>query len=113
MIMLFDEKQMLEICKKYGIETIEKEGYPLYQGKEMDENFSISEIMHEPIRVKYNTWDKVLAYLKYLKRKLKLKGEMYGIGSKILFLQLKRCLCQLDMKVIDCKKWIYEKVYGK
>lgn len=53
------------------------------------------------------------ASLKCLKRKLKLKGEMYVIRSKILFLQLKRCLCQLEMKAIDYKKWIYEKVYGR
>lgn len=49
--MLYDEKQVIEICNKYGIETVKKKGYPLYQGKEMDENFSISEIMHEPIPI--------------------------------------------------------------
>lgn len=49
--MLFDEKQVLEICKKYGIETVRKEGYPLYMGKEMDENFSIAEIMREPVTI--------------------------------------------------------------
>ena len=27
------------------------EGYPLYQGKEMDENFSIAEIMREPVTI--------------------------------------------------------------
>lgn len=48
---MFDEKQMLEICKKYGIETVEKKGYPLFQGKEMDENFSIAEIMREPVTI--------------------------------------------------------------
>ena len=47
--MLYDEKEVVEICKKHGIETVEKKGYPLYQGKEMDENFSIAEIMREPI----------------------------------------------------------------
>ena len=49
--MLFDEKQVLEICNKYGIETVKKEGYPLYQGKEMDESFSIAEIMREPVTI--------------------------------------------------------------
>lgn len=49
--MLYDEKEVVEICKKYGIETVEKEGYPLYQGKEMDENFSIADIMREPIPI--------------------------------------------------------------
>ena len=48
---MYDEKQMLEICKKYGIETVKKEGYPLYMGKEMDENFSIAEIMREPMTI--------------------------------------------------------------
>lgn len=49
--MLYDEKEVVEICKKYGIETIETEGYPIYMNKEMDENFSIAEIMHEPIPI--------------------------------------------------------------
>lgn len=49
--MLFDEKQVLEICKKYGIETVRKKGYPLYQGKEMDESFSIAESMREPVTI--------------------------------------------------------------
>lgn len=49
--MLFDEKQVIEICNKYGIETVEKKGYPLYQGKEMDESFSIAEIMREPVTI--------------------------------------------------------------
>ena len=53
MIMLYDEEEVLRICKKYGIETVEKEGYPLYQGIEMDENFSIAEIMNEPIPINY------------------------------------------------------------
>lgn len=44
--MLFDEKEMLEICKKYDIEAIEKDGYPLYNDQEMDENFSISNILN-------------------------------------------------------------------
>lgn len=49
--MLFDEKEVVEICKKYGIETVEKEGYPLYQDKEMNESFSIAEIMREPVTI--------------------------------------------------------------
>lgn len=48
---MFDEKEVVEICKKYGIETVRKEGYPLYQGKEMDKNFSIAEIMREPVAI--------------------------------------------------------------
>lgn len=109
--MLYDEKQMLEICKKYDIETVEKEGYPSYQGKEMDENFSFSEMMHEPIRVKHNTRDKVLTHVKCLKRKLKLKCEMYLIAGKILFLHIRRWLCQVEMKIIDCEKWIYLQIF--
>lgn len=44
--MLFNEKEMLDICKKYGIDVVEKKGYPLFNGKEMDENFSMCEIMN-------------------------------------------------------------------
>lgn len=50
---MYDEKEVVEICKKYGIEIVEKEGYPLYQGIEMDENFSIAEIMRELIPINY------------------------------------------------------------
>lgn len=49
--MLYDEAEVLEICNKYGIETVEKKGYPLHQDKEMDENFSIADIMREPIPI--------------------------------------------------------------
>ena len=42
-------EEVLRICKKYGIETVEKEGYPIYMGKEMDENFSFSEMMCQPV----------------------------------------------------------------
>ena len=48
--MLYNEEEVLNICKKYGIETIETEGYPIYMDEEMDENFSIADIMHEPIK---------------------------------------------------------------
>lgn len=47
--MLYNEEEVLRICKKYGIETEVMEGYPTYMGKEMNENFSIEEIMREPI----------------------------------------------------------------
>lgn len=49
--MLYNEEEVLNICKKYGIETVETEGYPLYMGEEMDENFSISGIMNEPMKI--------------------------------------------------------------
>lgn len=45
--MIFDEKEMLEVCQKYGIDVVEKKGYPLYDGIEMDENFSMNNIMHD------------------------------------------------------------------
>lgn len=93
------------------LKTVEKEGYPLYQGIEMDENFSFSEMMHQPVRVKYNTRDKVLAHVKCLKRKLKLKCEIHIIASKILFLHIRRWLCQVEMKIIDCEKWIYLQIF--
>ena len=50
-IVKYDEKEVVEICKKYDIETVEKEGYPLYQDKDMDENFSIADIMRESILI--------------------------------------------------------------
>lgn len=109
--MLYDEKEVVEICKKYGIKTVKKKGMPLYKGKEMDENFSFSEMMHQPIRVKHNTRDKVLTHVKCLKWKLKLKCEMYLIAGKILFLHIRRWLCQVEMKIIDCEKWIYLQIF--
>lgn len=45
--MIFNEKEMLEVCQKYGIGIIEKEGGPLYDGQEMDDNFSMYDIMHD------------------------------------------------------------------
>lgn len=56
--MLYNEKEVIEICNKYESETVEEKGYPLYQGKEMDENFSIADIMREPVRI--STLDKIL-----------------------------------------------------
>lgn len=45
--MIFNEKEMIEVCQKYGIDIIEKEGYPLYDGNEMNETFSMEDIMHD------------------------------------------------------------------
>lgn len=45
--MLFNEKEMLELCEKHGIEIVEKEGYPLLDGAEMSSDFSISELLNE------------------------------------------------------------------
>ena len=28
--MLFNEEEMLKVCRKYGIDVVEKDGYPLY-----------------------------------------------------------------------------------
>lgn len=46
--MLYDEEEVVNICKKYGIKTIKKKGYPLYKGREMTKE-DISEIMYSPI----------------------------------------------------------------
>lgn len=43
---MFDEEEMLQICKKYNIEVVLKEGLPLYMGKEMDEDFSFENLMN-------------------------------------------------------------------
>lgn len=48
--MLFDEKEVLDVCAKYGIATIKKEGYPLFEGQEMDESFKLSSIFAEPVK---------------------------------------------------------------
>lgn len=45
---LYNKKEMLHVCKKYGIETVKKVGAPLYQGKEMADDFSFEKIMREP-----------------------------------------------------------------
>ena len=37
--MLYDEAEVLRICKKYGIETVKKEGYPLYMGRKWMKHF--------------------------------------------------------------------------
>lgn len=48
--MLYNEAEVLAICKKYGIETVKKEGAPLYQDEEMEDGFSYSDMMHEPCK---------------------------------------------------------------
>ena len=45
--MLFNEQEMLEVCKKYGIDVVEKDGYPLFKNEEMDDDFSMYNIMHD------------------------------------------------------------------
>lgn len=107
--MLYDAKEVVEICKKYGIEMVDGKGAPLYMGKEMDENFSFSEMMHEPVVIKESVWGEISDYMKYIKRKLKLKSEMCVIGSKIRFLKLKYLVCKVKLKAIDCKKCVYLK----
>ena len=76
----------------------------------MDESFSFSEMMHQPVKVKAGIWDEISDYIKRLKRKMKLKSEMCVIGIKIQFLRLKYLMCKVKLKAIDCKEWIYLKV---
>ena len=52
--MLFNEKEMLKVCRKYGIDVVEKDGYPLYDEQEIDENFSICDIMNDSCNVGIN-----------------------------------------------------------
>lgn len=47
--MLYNEEEVLRICKKYGIETVKRSGYPAYVDKEMDENFSVDEMLRQPV----------------------------------------------------------------
>lgn len=46
-VVLFDEKEMIELCEKYGIPVVENNGAILFE-EEMTEDFLISEIMNEP-----------------------------------------------------------------
>ena len=48
--MMYNEREMINICKKYGIELVEKEGNPIYMGKEMDDDFSFSEMMKKTVQ---------------------------------------------------------------
>lgn len=36
---LYNEEETIRLCKKYGIEMVEKEGGPLFLGEEMDDLF--------------------------------------------------------------------------
>ncbi|MFR8473841.1 MAG: hypothetical protein ACLVCT_02840 [Lachnospira sp.] len=47
--MMYNEEEMLHICKKHNIDVVKKEGLPLYNGEEMNENFSFENLMHESI----------------------------------------------------------------
>ena len=44
----YDPEETRRICAKYGIETVEKYGAPIYQGEEMDD-IDFREMMQEPI----------------------------------------------------------------
>ena len=46
---MYNEEEMLRICKKHNIDVVKKEGLPLYNGEEMNENFSFENLMHESI----------------------------------------------------------------
>lgn len=43
---MFNEEEMLQICKKYNIEVVLKQGLPLYMDKEMNEDFSFEDLMN-------------------------------------------------------------------
>lgn len=45
---MYDEKEMLRICKKYNIDVVKKDGLPLYMGEEMNEDFSFANLMKVP-----------------------------------------------------------------
>lgn len=53
----------------------------------------------------------MIVFKNYKFKKLKLKREMCLIAIKIFFLQIKRWMCQVEMKIIDCKKWAYSQIY--
>lgn len=45
---LYNKEEMLHVCNKYGIETVKKVGAPLYQSKEINDDFSFEKMMQEP-----------------------------------------------------------------
>lgn len=47
--MMYKEEETLRICKKYNIDVVKKEGLPMYNGEDMDENFSFENLMSESI----------------------------------------------------------------
>lgn len=47
----YDSEETKRICAKYGIDTVEKYGAPIYQGEEMD-NIDFAEMMREPVKDK-------------------------------------------------------------
>ena len=46
---MYNEEETLRICKKYNIDVVKEEGLPLYNGENMDENFSFENLMSESI----------------------------------------------------------------
>lgn len=48
---MYNEEEIKRICEKYDIETEIMPGYPTFMGKEMDDKFSMEEIIKHPIIV--------------------------------------------------------------
>lgn len=98
--MLYNEEEVLNICKKYGIETIETEGYPIYMDKEMDENFSISEIMYEPMKTIYSS-DSVKISMKVSKNLLS-NCNFYNSEAVSTICYEKEIDCDINTSTISC-----------
>lgn len=52
--MEYNEKLAMEVCKMHGIEMVKKLGMPLYQGKEMGEDFSARELFELDTKISDN-----------------------------------------------------------
>ena len=105
--MLFDEKEMLELCKKYDIPVVENNGVPLFENEEMTEEFLISEIMNEPY-VSYNSNINISSKKYSLNIPLisssKSKTEMIDNAS-----ELKYCSVRKDKYYNNCTSTINKK----
>lgn len=102
--MLFDEKEMIELCEKYGIPVVENKGIPMFKNEDMTEDFLISEVMNEPY-VSYADNIKISSK-KYslnvtLTNNLKIRNEMLDNTSEI-----KHCSIRKDKYYNNCTSTI-------
>lgn len=101
--MLFDEKEMIDLCEKYGIPVVENNGVPMFEDKDMPEEFLISEVMNEP----YVSYDDIeISSKKYslnipIVGNLKKRDEILGTTSEI-----KCCSIRKDKYYDDCTSTI-------
>lgn len=89
---MFDEKEMLELCEKYGIDIVEKDGYPLLNGNELTSDFSISELFKEAHSVKVE--ERVL-YTSLIKMSVDFSSTVFENVNKV---SVESCSVKRDKK---------------